>query len=80
MSNELIVDYHRKLSVPLVGLVFVLLGSAQRQVRQRRNLLGVGLAIGIALLYYVAGAFCRTLGQKGLLHRFWAGPTGSFSL
>ncbi|HHY18801.1 MAG TPA: YjgP/YjgQ family permease [Firmicutes bacterium] len=69
--NELIVDYHRKLSIPLVSLVFVLLG-APLSVRFGKGgtFLGVGLAIGIALVYYVLSAFCRTLGGEGILHPF----------
>ena len=79
--NELIVDYHRKLSVPLVSLVFVLLGAPLSVKFGRGGIfLGVGLAIGIALLYYVAGAFCRTLGAEGIITPFlgaWL-PTGVF--
>lgn len=66
--NELIVDYHRKLSVPLVSLVFVLLGAPFSVKFGKGGIfLGAGLAIGIALLYYVFSAFCRTLGAEGII-------------
>lgn len=67
--NELIVDYHRKVSIPLVSLVFVLLG-APLSVRFGKGgiFLGAGLSIGIALIYYVLSAFCRTLGVEGIIN------------
>lgn len=66
--NELIVDYHRKISIPLVSLVFVLLGAPLSiKFGKGGTFLGVGLAIGIALLYYVLSALFRTLGGEGVI-------------
>ena len=66
--NELIVDYHRKVSIPLVSLVFVLLGAPLSiKFGKGGTFLGVGLAIGIALIYYVLSALFRTLGIEGII-------------
>ncbi len=66
------VDFHetwflRKLAVPLVTLMMVLLAAPVAQGLQRHGGLGAGLAVGVGLgfLYFVADGLLLTLGEIG---------------
>lgn len=57
----------RKISVPLVTLMMLLLAAPVAQGMQRHGGLGAGLAIGVALgfLYFVTDGLLTTLGEIG---------------
>lgn len=57
----------RKLAIPLVTLMMVLLAAPVAQGLQRHGGLGAGLAVGIGLgfLYFVADGLLLTLGEVG---------------
>jgi lipopolysaccharide export system permease protein len=59
----------RKISIPLVALMMVLLAAPVAQGLQRHGGLGIGLAVGVALgfLYFVADGLLLTLGEIGTL-------------
>jgi lipopolysaccharide export system permease protein len=59
----------RKLAIPLVTLMMVLLAAPVAQGMQRHGGLGLGLAVGVGLgfLYFVADGLLLTLGEVGAL-------------
>lgn len=60
------VDYHLKLSVPLAGFIFLLLG-APLSLRSARSgmFFGIAFSIGISFLYYVVITVLRSMAGNG---------------
>ncbi len=67
-THRALVDYHLKIAQPFVVLVMTLVGLpfAFRMGRQGA-LTGVGIAIGLALVYWIVFAVFRALGYAGQL-------------
>lgn len=72
-ARKLEVECHKKLSVPVACIVFVLLG-APIGIRARRGGVGIGAGIGILffLIYYLFLIGGEQLGDRGLVSPFWA--------
>lgn len=62
------VAYHMKLSLPLAGLLWTLVGAplALHQAKGGR-IFGIAASIGLAFLYYVLASVFRSLGGNGLV-------------
>lgn len=71
--RRLEVEYHKKLSIPLACVVFVLVG-APLGIRSRRGGIGIGAGTGILffLIYYLFLVGGEQLGDRGLVTPFWA--------
>jgi LPS export ABC transporter permease LptG/LPS export ABC transporter permease LptF len=68
VEQELLVDLHSKLAMPLVPLVMVLLGiSFAFKMGKRGSLYGIGISISLGILYWICIAFCQQLGDLGAL-------------
>ncbi len=77
------VDLHYKISFPLVSLVMVFLGIPFAfSMGKRGTLFGIGLSVGIAVVYWVAVGVFRELGYANFLSPFLAawGPNLIFGL
>src|SRR5262249_27973389 len=59
----------RKIALPLVAILMVLLGAAGGAGVQRHGGLGAGLAVGVALgfLYFVCDGLFMTFGEMGTI-------------
>ena len=81
--RKLEVEYHKKLSLPLSCIVFVLLG-APLGIRSKRGGVGIGAGIGIIffLVYYLFLVGGEQLGDRGIVSPFWAmwSPTILFAI
>jgi lipopolysaccharide export system permease protein len=73
----------RKIALPLVTLMMVLLAAPVAQGLQRHGGLGAGLAVGVGLgfLYFVADGLLMTLGEMGTISPMIAAwsPTAIFA-
>jgi LPS export ABC transporter permease LptG/LPS export ABC transporter permease LptF len=68
--QELQVALHEKVSMAAVPAVLILLGltfAFRGGGRPRGNLAGIGLAVGVAIAYYVCLASFRALGEAGIV-------------
>lgn len=77
------VDLHYKISFPLVSLIMVFLGIPFAfSMGKRGALFGIGLSVGIAVIYWVAVGVFRELGYANFLSPFLAawGPNLIFGL
>jgi LPS export ABC transporter permease LptG/LPS export ABC transporter permease LptF len=71
--QELSVDLHEKLALPFVSIVMVILGLPFAfRAGKRGSLYGIGLSIGLVVVYYSAFAVTSALGAIGLLPPFLA--------
>ncbi len=72
-ARKLRVEYHKKLSIPVACVVFVLLG-APIGIRTRRGGVGIGAGIGMLffLIYYLFLIGGEQLGDRGFVSPFWA--------
>jgi lipopolysaccharide export system permease protein len=72
-SRKLLVEYQKKLSIPVSSIVFVLLG-APLGIRARRAGIGIGAGVGIIffLVYYLFLIGGEQLGDRGIVSPFWA--------
>lgn len=80
-THRLKVDFQSKISFPLVSLIMVLMGIPFALTMGRRGVLvGVGLSIVLAILYWSLIGFMKNLGYVHLLPPFLAiwGPTFLF--
>lgn len=66
--RRLTVDFHYKIAFPFVTLVVMLIG-APLALRTRRGsaMLGIGMSLGVVLLYYGVHSICLALGKGGVL-------------
>ena len=76
-SHKFMVEYHKKLAIPVACLVFALLGIPMA-IRSRRSGkdVSIGLALGVYLIYYVCLLGGEKLSDRGMLHpmpAMWAG-------
>jgi LPS export ABC transporter permease LptG len=71
--QELSVDLHEKVALPFVSIVMVILGLPFAfRAGKRGSLYGIGLSIGLVVVYYSAFAVTSALGAIGLLPPFLA--------
>ncbi len=71
--QELSVDLHEKIAFPFVSLVMVILGLPFAfRAGKKGSLYGIGLTIGLAVVYQVTFATMSALGQVGFLPPFLA--------
>ena len=67
-ARKLLVDMHYKLSQPFTGLVIMLIGIPFSLKRTRTKTIGsMGMALAIAIIYYVVNAIFLALGKGGFL-------------
>ncbi|MDD2430721.1 MAG: LptF/LptG family permease [Firmicutes bacterium] len=66
--NDLLIEYHQKISIPFASLIFALLGATLAASSPRSgSARGFGLSIAIVFLYYVLLTLSSVLGQGGHL-------------
>lgn len=66
--RALLVELHYKISFSLISLIIILIGAPFALVTTRGGvLIGIGMSIGIGLLYYAVIAICLAFGKAGLL-------------
>jgi lipopolysaccharide export system permease protein len=66
--QELLVDLHEKVALPFVSMVMVVLGLPFAfRTGKKGSLYGIGLSIGLVVLYYSTFAVLSALGQIGFL-------------
>jgi lipopolysaccharide export system permease protein len=71
--QELSVDLYEKLALPFVSLVMVVLGLPFAfRSGKRGSLYGIGLSIGLVVIYYATFAVMSALGEIGFLPPFLA--------
>jgi len=71
------VDYHSKMAFAFAALVLSLTGipfTVQR-ARAGGNMMSIGIAIGLAFVYWVGFSFSLSLGKHGVLPPFFAAWT-----
>ena len=71
--RRLLVEFHKKLAIPMACVVFVLIG-APLGIRSRRGGVGIGAGTGILffLIYYLFLVGGEQLGDRGIVSPFWA--------
>ena len=68
MIRGLHVELHYKIAFPLISLIIILIGAPFAMISTRGGvLIGVGLSIGIGLLYYAFIAIALAFGKAGIL-------------
>ena len=71
--QELLIDLHEKIALPFVSMVMVLLALPFAfRTGKKGSLYGIGLGIGLVVVYYATFAVLSALGQIGLLPPFLA--------
>lgn len=60
LIDQLMVEVNKKYSIPVAGIIFVLLGAPLGIKARRGNL---GIAGGISLFFFIVYYFCLTLGE-----------------
>lgn len=60
LIDQLMVEVNKKYSIPMAGVIFVLLGAPLGIKARRGNL---GIAGGISLFFFIVYYFCLTLGE-----------------
>jgi lipopolysaccharide export system permease protein len=74
ISNQYLVEYHKKFAIPFACIIFVLIG-APLALRFPRG--GVGMVIAASFtifgIYYMSLIGGESLGDRGVIHPFW-GP------
>jgi len=60
LIDQLMVEVNKKYSIPVAGLIFILLGAPLGIKARRGNL---GIAGGISLFFFILYYFCLTLGE-----------------
>ncbi len=80
ITNKLLVDLNYKLSFPFISLIIVLVGIPFAITTKRGGaLLGVGISIAIALLYYGVIAISIAVGKAGALPPILSSWLANFS-
>lgn len=71
--QELLIELHEKIALPFVSMVMVILGLPFAfRSGKKGSLYGIGLGIGLVVVYYAAFAVLSALGQIGLFPPFLA--------
>ena len=71
--QELLINLHEKIALPFVSLVMVILGLPFAfRTGKKGSLYGIGLGIGLVVIYYATFAVLSALGQIGFLPPFMA--------
>jgi lipopolysaccharide export system permease protein len=71
--QELLIELHEKFALPFVSMVMVILGLPFAfRSGKKGSLYGIGLGIGLVVVYYAAFAVLSALGQIGLFPPFLA--------
>ena len=71
--QELSVDLYKKVAVPFISLVMVVLGLPFAfRSGKKGSLYGIGLSIGLVVVYYATFAVMSALGEIGFLPPFLA--------
>ncbi len=71
--QELLVELHEKIALPFVSMVMVILGLPFAfRSGKKGSLYGIGLGIGLVVVYYFVFAVLSALGQIGLFPPFLA--------
>src|SRR5262249_11430757 len=66
--QELLVDLHEKAALPFVSLVMVIIGIPfEFRAGKKGSLYGIGLSIGLVVIYYATFAVLSALGEIGFL-------------
>ena len=76
--DQYIVDLHFKLSFPLAGSIFVLIGVALASGKRKQSVAtGFGLTLVVSFLYYAVLRVGQTLGHNGVLQPVLAAQMGN---
>ena len=79
LTRSLLVDLHYKVSFSIISLIIILIGAPFALITTRGGvLIGIGMSIGIGLLYYAFTAISIAFGKAGFLPPFvaaWIGNT-----
>jgi lipopolysaccharide export system permease protein len=68
LIRTLLVDLHYKIAFPFISLIIILIGAPYAVINTRGGvLMGIGMSIGIGLLYYASIAIFLAFGKAGLL-------------
>ena len=71
--QELLIELHEKIAMPFVSFVMVILGLPfSFRSGKKGSLYGIGLGIGLVVVYYATFAVLSALGQVGLFPPFLA--------
>jgi lipopolysaccharide export system permease protein len=77
-ANKFMVEYHKKLAIPVACLVFTLLGIPMAVSTSRSGKgVSIGLAMAVYLVYYLCLVGGEKLADRGLLHPVPAMWTGN---
>ena len=67
-TNYLLIEYHKKISIPFACLAFTFIGiSFGIALRSKGKALGFMISLGIILIYYLLLVFGEVLGESGKL-------------
>jgi lipopolysaccharide export system permease protein len=68
-EKDLLLEFHKRLSLPFACFVFALIGVPLGMQNQRSGkAAGFSLSICVILLYYIMFSIGKTLGQKGIIY------------
>jgi len=68
-EKDLLLEFHKRLSLPFACFVFALIGVPLGMQNQRSGkAVGFSLSICVILLYYILFSIGKTLGQKGIIY------------
>ena len=68
LSQRISVDLHYKIAYPFVSFVVMLIGAPlAMKVKRGSAMLGVGMSLGVVMLYYGIHSICLALGKSGEL-------------
>ena len=68
LARKLLVDFHHKIAFPFVSFVVVLIGAPLAMQSVRGGAVrGIGVSVGIVLLYFGINSICLALGKGGSL-------------
>ena len=68
LAQKLLVDFHYKIAFPFVSFVVILIGAPLAMRSGRGGIVrGVGVSVGIVLLYFGINSVCLAMGKGGTL-------------
>jgi len=65
--NSLLVEYYLKISMPLIALIFILIGIPLSLTNKDSKTMSIIMTIIIIFLYYLMTSLCRSFGKNGFL-------------
>lgn len=72
-KNSLMVEVHKKYSIPFACLVFILVGAPLGVMARKGGMaVGLGLSLGFFILYWAFLIAGEELADRGLIPAFWA--------